>query len=229
LHDLATPIASRQDEGDPDTEPCVLGKALVMIVEAMALLLRQLNDYVAQVDGSAGAPVQAVWGNIAQLDRTEVATELDNHLVLSLVNLEEERALKNGRIAATLGAGDVGYMNRPFHLNLFLLFTANYRDYGTALRRLAQVLTFFQGKQKFTFANSPGPNLPQGGIVEFSLAMDLLSLSFEEVNHLWGFLGTRQSPSAIFRGRLVVVSDQRVLETGARIQELEITAGGVGA
>jgi hypothetical protein len=200
-----------------------------MIVEAMALLLGQLNDYVAQADRSVGAPPQAVWGNIAQLDRTEVATELDNHLVLSLVNLEEERALKNGRTAATLGTGDVAYMNRPYHLNLFLLFTANSRDYGTALRRLAQVLTFFQGKQRFTFANSPGPNLPRGGIVEFSLAMDLLSLSFEEVNHLWGFLGTRQSPSAIFRGRLVVVSDQRVLETGAAIQELDITAGGVGA
>ncbi len=200
-----------------------------MIVEAMALLLRQLNDYVAQADRSVGAPPQAVWGNIAQLDRTEVATELDNHLVLSLVNIEEERALKNGRTATTLSASDVRYMNRPYHLNLFLLFTANYRDYGTALRRLAQVLTFFQGKQKFTFANSPGPNPPQGGIVEFSLAMDLLSLSFEEVNHLWGFLGTRQGPSAMFRGRLVVVSDQRVLETGARIQELEITAGGVGA
>jgi len=200
-----------------------------MIVEAMALLLRQLNAYVAQVDGSAGAPVQAVWGNIAQLDRAEVATELDNHLVLSLVNLEEEQALKNGRIATTLSAGDVGYMNRPFHLNLFLLFTANYRDYGTALRRLAQVLTFFQGRQKFTLANSPGPNPPQGGIVDFSLAVDLLSLSFEEVNHLWGFLGTRQSPSAIFRGRLVVISDQRMLEMGARIQDLDIIAGGVGA
>lgn len=200
-----------------------------MIVDAMALLLRQLNDYIAQADRGAGAPAQAVWGNIAQLDRTEVATELENHLVLSLVNLEEERALKNGRTATTLGSGDVGYMNRPYHLNLFLLFTANYRDYGTALRRLTQVLTFFQGKQKFTLANSPGPNLPQGGIVDFSLAMDLLSLSFEEVNHLWGFLGTRQSPSAIFRGRLVVVSDQRVLETGGRIQEIDITAGGVGA
>jgi hypothetical protein len=185
-----------------------------MIVEAMTLLLGQLNDYVAQADGSVGTPAQAVWGNIAQLDRTEVATELDNHLVLSLVNLEEERALKNGRTAAILGAGDVGYMNRPYHLNLFLLFTANYRDYGTALRRLAQVLTFFQGKQKFTFANSPGPNPPLGGIVDFSLAMDLLSLSFEEVNHLWD-PWLEQSPSAIFRGRLVVVSDQRVLETGA--------------
>jgi hypothetical protein len=200
-----------------------------MIVEAMALLLRQLNDYIAQIDGSAGAPAQAVWGNIAQLDRAEVNTELDNHLVLSLVNIEEERALKNGRVAATLGAGDVAYINRPFHLNLFLLFTSNYRNYGTALRRLTQVLTFFQGKQKFTFVNSPAPNLPQGGVIDFSLAMDLLSLSFEEVNHLWGFLGTRQSPSAIFRGRLVVVSDLRVLETGGIIQDVDVNVGGVGA
>jgi hypothetical protein len=200
-----------------------------MIVEAMALLLTQLNEYIAQADGSPGAPTQAVWGNIGQLDRTEIAGDLENHLVLTLVNLEEERALKNGRIASPLGAGDVGYMNRPFHLNLFLLFTANYRNYATALRRLAQVLTFLQGKQKFTYANSPGPNPPGGGIVKFSLAMDLLSLSFEEVNQLWGFLGARQGPSAVFRGRLVVVSDERLLDTGARIQDLEITARGVGA
>ena len=62
-----------------------------------------------------------------------------------------------------------------------------------------------------------------------SLAMDLLSLSFEEVNQLWGFLGTRQAPSAIFRCRLVVVSDQRLLETGGRIQDVDIIARGVGA
>jgi hypothetical protein len=200
-----------------------------MIVEAMALLLRQLNEYIAQADGTPGAAAQAVWGNIAHLDRAEVATELENQLVLSLVNLEEERALKNGRVASPVGAGDVGYMNRPFHLNLFLLFTANYRNYATALRRLAQVLTFFQGKQKFTNANSPGPNPPEGGIVEFSLAMDLLSLSFEEVNQLWGFLGTRQGPSAVFRCRLVVVSDRRLLETGGSIQDIDIIARGVGA
>jgi hypothetical protein len=200
-----------------------------MIGDAMTLLLRQLNDYIAQVDGSAGAPAQAVLGNIAQLDRPEVATELDNHLVLTLVNLEEERAMKNGRVTSVLAGGDVGYMNRPFHLNLVLLFTANYRIYATALRRLAQVLTFFQGKRQFTFGNSPGPNPPQGGIVDFSLSVDLLTLSFEEVNHLWGFLGGKQGPSAIFRGRLVVVSDQRLLETAAKIQDLDVVSRGVGA
>ena len=200
-----------------------------MMVEAIALLLRQLNEYIAQVDGTAGAPSQAVWGNIAHLDRQEIATELENHLVLSLVNLEEERALKNGKAFAPVGAGEVGYRNRPIHLNLFLLFTSNYRNYGTALRRLAQVLTFFQSKQKFTFGNSPGPNLPQSGIAEFSLVMDLLSLSFEQVNHLWGFLGTKQSPFATYRGRLVAVSDQRLLETGGRIQDIDITAQDITA
>jgi uncharacterized protein DUF4255 len=195
-----------------------------MIVEAMTLLLRQVNEYITQIDGGAVAPPQAVWGNIAHLDRQEVATELDNHLVLSLVNLEEERALKNGKVSAPTSAGDVGYRNRPIHLNLFLLFTANYRNYGTALRRLAQVLTFLQGKQRFTFANSPGPNLPQAGIADFLLVMDLLSLSFEEVNHLWGFLGTKEAPFAMYRGRLVVIADQRLLESGARIQDLEVTS-----
>jgi Pvc16 N-terminal domain len=200
-----------------------------MMVEAITVLLRQLNDYISQVDESAGAPSQAVSGNIAHLDRPEVATELENHIVLSLVNLEEERALKNGQTAFPLSTGDVSYRNRPVHLNLFLLFTANYRNYGTALRRLAQVLTFFQGKQKFTFANSPGPNLPQSGIADFSLVMDLLSLSFEEVNHLWGFLGTKESPFAIYRGRLVVIADQRLLETGGRIQDIDVTSRDITA
>jgi hypothetical protein len=200
-----------------------------MIVDAITLLLAQLNEYIAEADGAAATPNQAVSGNIAQLDRQEVAAELENHIVLTLVNLEEERALKNGQTAFPMSTGDVAYRNRPIHLNLFLLFTANYRNYSTALRRIAQVLTFFQSKQKFTFANSPGSNLPQGGISDFSLLMDLLSLSFEEVNHLWGFLGTKESPFAIYRGRLVVIADQRLLETGGRIQDIEVTSRDITA
>lgn len=193
-----------------------------MMVEAIALLLKQLNDYIAQVDGAAGAPDQAVMGNVAQLDRPEIATELENHLVLTLVNIEEEHTLKNGEVTTPIGTGGVGYRNRPIHLNLLLLFSANYRNYATALRRLTQALTFFQGKRKFTAANSPGSNLPQGGIVDFTLVMDLISLTFEQVNHLWGVLGAKQIPFALYRGRLVVVLDQRLLQTGGRIQELEV-------
>jgi hypothetical protein len=200
-----------------------------MMAEAMALVLKQLNDYITQADGTPGAPSQAVLGNVAQMDRPEIATDLENHVVLTLVNVEEERALKNGPVTTLAASGEVAYQNRPVHLNLFVLFTANYRNYATALRRLTQVLTFFQGKQRFTAANSPGSTLPLSGIVEFSLAMDLLSLTFEQVNHLWGFLGAKQIPFAIYRGRLVVVTDGRLLQTGGRIQEIEVSSQDITA
>ena len=155
-------------------------------------------------------------------ERPEVATELENRIVLTLVNLEEERTLKNGRSSfAGVAPSDIAYRNRPIHLNLFVLFTANYRNYGTALRRLSQVLAFFQGKQKFTLANSPGA-LPQPPLAEFSLTMDLLSPTFEQVNHLWGFLGAKQGASVLYRGRLVTISDDRVLAGGGRIREIDV-------
>ena len=201
-----------------------------MMVEAITLILKQLNDDIVQRDGSGpGAPSPVAWGNVAQLDRQEVATELDNHVILSLVNIEEERTLKNGRTFTSAGANDLVYRNPPVHLNLFLLFSANYRNYGTALKRLAQVLTFFQGKQKFTIANSPGAIAPQASITDFSLVMDLCSLTFEQVNHLWGFLGAKEMPFALYRGRLITISDQRVLEGGGRIRDIELTSRDVTA
>ena len=196
-----------------------------MVVDAIALLLGQLNQYILQADSSgAGVPKPVLWGNISQLDRSEIATELENHLVLSLVNLEEEKTLKNGKAFANNNLADVAYQNVPIHLNLFLLFTANYRNYETALKRLTQVLTFFQGKQKFTLGNSPGSGLGSKAVNEFSLVMDLLSLSFEEVNHLWGTLGGKQIPFVVYRARLVTISDQRVLAGGGRIREIDLTS-----
>jgi hypothetical protein len=207
----------------PSTSLLELGTNVV--IDAIALLLRQLNQYILQAEaGGGGTPNPALFGNISQLDRSEIATELENHLILSLVNIEEEKALKNGKPFVNNNLTEVIYQNNPIHLNLFLLFTANYRNYETAIKRLTQVLTFFQGKQKFTLSNSPGSNLATPPIAEFSLVMDLLSLTLEEVNHLWGSLGGKQIPFVVYRGRLVTISGQRVLQGGGRIQEIELTS-----
>jgi hypothetical protein len=196
-----------------------------MMVEAITLLKQQLNEHVARSDGTGpGSSDQVVLGNLAQLDRQEIATELDNRIVLSLVNLEEEKTLKNARAVASSAAGDVVYRNPPVHLNLYLLFASNYRNYETALKRTALVLGFFQGKQRFTFANSPGSQPPQALPVEFSLVMDLMSLTFEQVNHLWGFLGAKQLPFALYRARLVTISDPRVLAGGGRVLDIEVNS-----
>lgn len=193
-----------------------------MVVEAVSLLLGQLNQYFHQLDGTPmSAADPAIMGNIAQLDVSEIATDLENHVVLTLVNVAEEVALKNGRSFTTHPNGIVEYHNAPLHLNLFLLFTANYRNYETALKRLSQVMTFFQGRQKFTPTNSPNPNITP--LSDFSITVDLISLSFEEINHLWGSLGGKQLPFAAYRGRLITLHDQRILESGGNISQIEIS------
>jgi hypothetical protein len=195
-----------------------------MVVDALALVLAQLNQYLQRADGSPlSAASPAIWGNIAQTDHPDTATALENHVVLTLVNLEEETTLRNSNTFTRDPGGAISYHNAPVHLNLFLLFTAYYRNYETALKRLTQVMTFFQGKQNFTFGNSPVANPSAAQIGEFSLTLDLLSLSFEEVNNLWGSLGGRQLPCVTYRGRLVALRDVRVLEGGGRIQEIQIS------
>lgn len=159
-------------------------------------------------------------GNIAQLDISDIANELDNHVVLSLINVEEEATLKNGRTSAAGSGNGVSYFNPPLHINLFILWTANYRNYSTALTRLSQVMTFFQGKNKFTPGNSPGAGI--SSLSDFSLTLEFLSLSLEEINHLWGSLGGKQLPFAAYRGRLISLNDQRLLDGGGLIQEVNI-------
>jgi len=138
------------------------------------------------------------------------------------VNVGEEQTLKNSGTVSRDVNGGIGYHNSPLHLNLFLLFTANFRNYDTGLKRLSQTMTFFQGKQKFTLGNSPMPGQNVAPLVDLSVTMDLLSLSFEEVNHLWGSLGGKQLPFAAYRGRLITLRDRRLLEGGAPIQEIDI-------
>jgi hypothetical protein len=194
-----------------------------MIVKALLLLLAQLNQYIHHADGSpAGTPSVAVLGNIAQLDITEVSTALENHLVLTLVNVEEEKTLKNTGTVSRDANGGIGYHNPPLNLNLYLLFSSNYGNYAMALKRLSQTMTFFQGKQKFTTGNSPVAGQGDASIVDLSITMDLLSLGFEEVNHLWGSLGGKQMPFVAYRGRLITLSDRRLLEGGAPVQKIDI-------
>ncbi len=109
-----------------------------MLVEAASLLLSGLNQHIHAADGSAsGSANVAIWGNVSQVDNPEIGTTLENQLILSLINLEEEATLKNGPTAFRQDSL-VKYRHRPVHLNLFLIFVANYANYHTSLQRLDQ-------------------------------------------------------------------------------------------
>jgi hypothetical protein len=94
------------------------------------------------------------------------------------------------------------YKNPPIYLNLDILFAANYTDYYTSLLLISNVIKFFQFQNVFTPLNSP--NLPPG--IE-ELIFDLKTLSLQDLNNLWGILGSKYIPSVVYKMRLIIISD----------------------
>lgn len=142
-----------------------------------------------------------------------------------MVNIEEESTLKNS-LHYFKNNTEVTYRNPPVNLNLYLLFSANFPGnedaYGLALRRLSQVIRFFQGKNNFTLQNSPGGGLPDDEELQrMKLILELYTLTFEQINYLWGSLGGKQMPFVMYKARLVTIDAQRIVSSGKVIEEIE--------
>ena len=196
-----------------------------MIRAAVDLLVNQLNQYV-QVN-TTGDPV--VSGNISFLESESGSpggTVDSDRIVVSLVNVEEEGALKNGYNVRTIGASQF-YENRPVFLNLFLLYSAHYSDYPTALDALAQVIEYFQANKTFNFQRTP----PETGFPsdprtqELQVHLDLHTLTFQEINDLWGSLGGKQVPFVMYKARLLPIRARVPQEEAQPIRRIDLDSG----
>jgi len=193
-----------------------------MIHDALRLIANQLNRAL----GNSGDGEAVVLGNIANVESSGEgagagASNL-SRVVLSLVNVTEDHALKNGP-HHHLERGRVVYRNRPVNLYLFLLFSANNPVYSTALKQLGAVIEYFQGRNVFTIRNSPDlteVSQPPETLGDLRIIMELQSLTFEQVNHLWGSLGGKAMPFVLYRARLVSIASAEIDGVGEPIQEI---------
>ncbi|MEM8906788.1 MAG: DUF4255 domain-containing protein, partial [Bacteroidota bacterium] len=157
------------------------------------------------------------------------------NIIISLVNIEEESALKNNPYYRTPQPnGQVDYHNPPIYINLYMLVTANHLNYQEALRKLSMVMQFFQSRKKFTVSSAFNPLRTAGSMDEIDLefsdeesaelqvTIDLYTLTFEQVNHLWGALGGKQLPFVMYVVRLVKIEDQIKQGGGQLIQNVQI-------
>ncbi len=191
-----------------------------MIFDATQLIVNQLN---AHLKGGSSEEA-AVLGNIAQLaDETKAEAQ---KVVVTLVNLEEEAALKNGP-HHRIKDGKVVYENRPVQVYLYLLFSANLADYSDSLKRLGSIIEFFQGRNVFTARNSPHVDrltLTPEELSGFRVTLELFSLTFEQINHLWGSLGGKQVPFVLYRVRLVTLTANEIQSSGPPITDVSLAA-----
>ncbi|MDJ0694551.1 DUF4255 domain-containing protein [Mastigocoleus sp. MO_188.B34] len=195
-----------------------------MIYDALALIQKNLNDYLN--DYLEENEDKVILGNISMAEELGGSNnKLNNHVVMSLVNSQEEATLKNAP-NYRLENGRTVYQNPPVHLNLFILFSVLYENYDKSLKLLSWVIEFLQGTKEFSFLATPPPDSIGSISQDVRIVMDLYPLTFEQVNHLWGSLGGKQVPFVLYRARLVALEAPKRKAEGEVITEVYINENG---
>lgn len=180
-----------------------------MIYEALTCLASEMNDYLKLKLSATEDKI--VLSGLVNPDGS-MAVQGENKVLLTLVNLEKETAVKKPVVVNK--AVDI-------NINLYVLFSAYFgsTNYPEALRFLSFVVGFLQQKNVFTRTNTP--RLDKG---IYKLVVEMETLTSERLNNLWGTLGAKYIPSVLYKVRMLTY-DESVL----REFRPEITGVGVAA
>ncbi|MGR9045172.1 MAG: DUF4255 domain-containing protein [Gammaproteobacteria bacterium] len=181
-----------------------------MISHALTIVLNELNRHLTDSYGADSMNVARL-GNLAEGFGNAQGSNPRDSLYLSVVNIKEEKALKN---VPHITRNDITlrtvYENPPSFVNFQILVVAAHSNYTNALLMLSRAIRFFQAESFFTqdnvdpasiTINAPGNALDQ--LETFKLIFDLYSPNLEEINHLWGTLGGKQYPFAMYMLRML--------------------------
>lgn len=192
---------------------------MTMIYEALQIISEQLDNYLS----AEGLSNLVKLENIALIETTaENSDKVNGKLVLTLINIDEEKTLKNLPNFTVINKQSTEYRNPPIHLNLYLLISANCNTYVNSLRSISKTIEFFQGKSTFTSENTTYTTKEDfDTLSSFKLIVNLYTPSFEELNHIWGTLGGRQLPSVIYQIQMVEIDRKVLTATGPVILEVK--------
>ncbi|UUC46515.1 DUF4255 domain-containing protein [Flavobacterium cerinum] len=153
-------------------------------------------------------PVDVVIDNISKDDND--ATAISNKLVITLLSTEEEAALKNtSRYEPIYPVGSSvpqGYKkkNPAAYLNLYVMITANRDSYEIALENISKAIESLNTRKTFI-------DEQQG----FQVRLQLHPLPFDQLSYVWGLLGGKVIPSALYK-----VSVVKIQKSGTTLPEL---------
>jgi len=195
-----------------------------MIDKALKFIADEINIYLKS-KLSFPDSTKIVLDNISKLQDNSTGGASTNKIILSLVNIEEDRIYKNPENFIRTNDNKVVYKNPAIPVNVYCVFAYNHSDndsettnhYEEGLMYISYVIQFFQQRSVFTPQNSPAldPSIEK-------LIAELHSLSFEQLNHLWAILGGKYVPSVMYKFRLLVIDEELQQLTGELIKNVDV-------
>lgn len=188
-----------------------------MINESLQFIADELNKYLVLKMGPTTEPPRLVLGNVSRLfDGDAAASLLTNKVIMSMVNVEEDRVAKQQENFVRMDAS-TRYKSPQLYVNLYILFSANRTGYTDSLQHLSYILQFFQFQHVFTPITHPAldPRIEK-------IIVDLCTLNFEQVNHLWSTLGGKYIPSVMYKVRQLTIDEDLTVSESGFIKEVQI-------
>jgi hypothetical protein len=191
-----------------------------MLLETFQFFKEELNKYLILKGVVSTETTRVELGNIARVydnETTGTSEPITNRAILSLVNVEEDRVSKQQEnyVKSTLSTR---YKSPPLFLNLYMLVAVNRNSYGQSLAWLSHILQFFQFQNVFTPITHP--SLEESRILK--LIVELHTLNFEQINHLWSTLGGKYLPSVLYKIRQITLDEDLMTSESGFIREIRL-------
>lgn len=183
-----------------------------MIKEVLTILKNKLNDPVNGLKDGQNSGDIAIVDDIAKHE--DDTSGLDDKVVITLLNVEEESTLKNRSwyTRTTVSEDPLLYdmkkQNPPAYLNLYLMVAANRNAYDKSLSDISKVIEIFQTNNVLEYTDS---NVNKN----FRFRIELHSIPFEQLSYIWGLLGGKVMPSALYK--VSVVKIEAIGETNVNL------------
>lgn len=182
-----------------------------MIDQALLIITQELNQFLRlRFDLNED---KVILGPLIDQDG-KVATQDENKIIFTLVDIAEETLLKNKIDRRSTG-------NRSdLFLNLKVLFSAyfNSLNYTDSLKYLTAVIAFFHAKPVFNLSNSPG----LGSTDIEKLNFDIFHQDSNAKNNLWATLGAKYMPSVVYKIGLLTISDSTIRQQVDSVRSVDL-------
>jgi len=187
-----------------------------MVDKAIAFLGQQINDHLRIVLDPNATEDKILLTNL--VDQNGKLLLGAGSLGLTLVHIEEEFTIQPNRALVQMSENTLGAQSPSLFLNLYLLISANFTEYKSALKYLTQVIKFFQMNTSFEKENSP--ELESIGID--NLTIRIHKNSIEQQNQLWGTLGAKYMPSIVYKMAVIEVQEGQTKFNVPQVESLNL-------
>ncbi len=173
--------------------------------------------------------------NVATLNDGDEFLETKSSIVLSVVNIQEDKTLKNQSIYTVKKEDKTveTVAHPPQFLNVSLLFTSYSKEqskYLDGLEKLQNIIEYFQINNSFYYENTTKVLITYFTYKDLDeveqknhskITLLSVSLSMEQLNQMWSYLGSKYMPSVLFEMRVLPIQ-KNVIAIKKPIEEIEV-------